>query len=166
MHWKSGSKWWPAWPDLSHFGEILIDLANYLRSYLVLSNILNLLWQSFIVVNDPICKQNLAIWSHWIGDHRSNCGHRHHQHCRRDHHPHCRPLAPLFTSNKNRQFTAPMRSPFHGPINEEFGLPQPLLDLASCLMQCDQMAISFFQYLAIYINENLPYSIRNLPKLA
>ena len=34
----------------------------------------------------------------------------------------------------------------------------------SARVQCDQMATLLFQYLAIYNNENLTNSIRNLPK--
>ena len=41
-----------------------------------------------------------------------------------------------------------------------------LYNMGHCPVQCDQVARSFVQYLAIFKNENnLPNSIKNIPKL-
>ena len=62
------------WPDLAkfcHFGSIIKFWGDYVRAYLVLGKILNLLWstfyaieQIFTVANGLILTNNLAIWSH------------------------------------------------------------------------------------------------------
>ena len=62
---------WPNWAKFRHFGNILKVLDDYVKAYLVLDKIMNLLWctfyairQIFIVANCPILTNNLAIWSH------------------------------------------------------------------------------------------------------
>ena len=42
---------------------------------------------------------------------------------------------------------------------------QNILEVIVTLHQCDQIGQIIFQHLAIYISENLPNGIQNLPKL-
>ena len=50
-------------------------------------------------------------------------------------------------------------------ISESVWDEKNCLKMNQTFMQCNQMATFFVQYLAIYNNENLPSSIRKLPKL-
>ena len=64
------------WPDLEKFrlfGKNFLVFGDFKKLYLVLGNILNLLWQIFnaigqilIVVNGQKMKHYLAIWLHWL----------------------------------------------------------------------------------------------------
>ena len=66
------------WPDLAkfwHFGKnIQQSLAIFQKLYLVFGSILNLLGQKIAIrqsfttaVNGQILKNNIFIWSHWLG---------------------------------------------------------------------------------------------------
>ena len=65
------------WPDLAkfrHFGKSLLVFGKFLTVYFLFDKMLSILWQIcdmigliFIDVNGQILKNNLTIWSHWLG---------------------------------------------------------------------------------------------------